>query len=45
MEKGYQILSIETGVIIDGLSKKVSVGYGVAALLSGYFSLHIQYVV
>ena len=38
MEKGYQILSIETEVIIDGLSKKVSVGYGVAALLSGYLA-------
>ena len=38
MEKGYQILSIETEVIIDGLSKKVSVGYDVDAPLSGYLA-------
>ena len=38
MKKEYQVLSIETEVIIDGLSKKVSVGYGVAAPLSGYLA-------
>ena len=38
MKKEYQVLSIETGFIIDGLSKKVSVGYSVDAPLSGYLA-------
>ena len=38
MKKEYQVLSIETRVIIDGLSKKVSVGYSIDAPLSGYLA-------